>query len=172
MQIAEAETAKVREFKTRLAQVGDLEVEVEMLRAKCASAAAVQQLAAAAVEEMRAQHKMMMAGVGEALEALEEVSEDLIVCLKEQIKLILAQLSTARGDLNLAEGKILQLQHLQQLQEGQAVSTLRSLLETREEELVARSVALEEAGRELDRCREGAAVLVHRQEELAVRERK
>ena len=34
MQIAEAETAKAREFKTRLAQVGDLEVELEMLRAK------------------------------------------------------------------------------------------------------------------------------------------
>jgi hypothetical protein len=37
VQIAEAETAKAREFKTRLAQVGDLEVELEMLRAKCVS---------------------------------------------------------------------------------------------------------------------------------------
>ena len=37
VQIAEHEASKAREYKTRLGQVGDLEVEVEMLRAKCAS---------------------------------------------------------------------------------------------------------------------------------------
>ena len=46
----------------------------------------------------------------------------------------------------MAEGRVRDMEHVQQLQEGQAIKELRSLLETREKELVARY------GRKRDVC--------------------